>query len=147
MKDMNIQTLGYFLFRTFSHMVRLLNYELKASGLDLQYPQFAIMMVLSKKEGISQSELKNIVERDKASISRNVNYLEEKGYLKREAYDGKKKLLYLTDKGKDTIPMLYQIARKNQNTTLKGFSDEEKNTVLENLRKMYINISQITDRI
>ena len=128
-------------------MIRLLNYELSQSGLEIQYPQFAILMILSKKEGLSQSEMKDIVDRDKASVSRNLNYLEEKGYVKRRAHDGKTKLIYLTEKGKDTIPHLYQIARKNQETSLQGFSEEEKKIIIEGLRKIYINISQVTDNL
>lgn len=147
MSDINIQTLGYFLFRSLTSMIRLLNYELNQSGLEIQYPQFAILMILSKKEGLSQSEMKDIVDRDKASVSRNLNYLEEKGYVKRRAHDGKTKLIYLTEKGKDTIPLLYQIARKNQETSLQGFSEEEKKIIIEGLRKIYINISQVTDNL
>lgn len=128
-------------------MIRLLNYELSQSGLEIQYPQFAILMILSKKEGLSQSEIKDIVDRDKASVSRNLNYLVEKGYVKRRANDGKTKLIYLTEKGKDTIPHLYQIARKNQEISLQGFSEEEKKRIIEGLRKIYINISQVTDNL
>ena len=147
MSDINIQTLGYFLFRSLTSMIRLLNYELSQSGFEIQYPQFAILMILSKKEGLSQSEIKDIVDRDKASVSRNLNYLVEKGYVKRRAYDGKTKLIYLTEKGKDTIPYLYRIARKNQEISLQGFSEEEKKKIIEGLRKIYLNISQVTDNL
>lgn len=146
MTDINIQTLGYFMFRTFSNMIKLLNYELSESGLDIQYPQFAIMMVLSKNEGLSQAEMTEIIERDKSAVSRNISYLEEKGYVKRISEGRKKKLLFLTDKGKEIIPSLYRIASKNKETVLKGFSAKEKKYIQESLNKMFLNIISVIEK-
>lgn len=146
MNDINIQTLGYFIFRVYSNMVKLLNKELTRNGIDLQYPQFVIIMVLSRKEGFTQAELTYIVERDKASVSRNIVYLEEKGYVERKSPDGKKKQLFLTDKGKEIIPHLYQIATKNKETVLKGFTEDEKKDILEDLTKMYANLSSVLEK-
>ena len=144
MEDINIQTLGYFIFRVLSNMIKLLNYELTKRGLELQYPQFAMMMVLSKREGLTQAEMTNIVERDKASVSRNITYLEEKGYVRRSMDGGKKKCLFLTEKGKAIIPELYSIATKNKETVLQGFSDEERRTVTKMLERMFLNVTSAT---
>ena len=109
MENVKINTLGYFVDRTFTNMVKYLNYELSASGVGLQHPQFTIMMVLGTKDGISQAEVTKIVDRDKASVSRNIKYLERIGYIEKEARDGRTNLIFLTEKGKSILPMLHKI--------------------------------------
>ena len=141
MKDIKIDTLGYFVDRTFTNMVKFLNYELTAAGLDIQHPQYTIMMVLGKNEGISQTQLTNVVDRDKASVSRNIKYLEEKDYIKKEKQDGRTSLIYLTEKGKEILPKLFEISTKDTENTLKGFSESTKKRIYKILTKMYINIS------
>lgn len=141
MQDVEIHTLGYYVDRTFTNMVKYLNYELAKSELDLQHPQFSILMVLSVNEGITQSTLTEFVDRDKASVSRNVKYLEEKGYIRREMVDGKKNNLFLTDKGKGILPILYEISQKDTDNTLQGFSEKKKLEIYDILTKMYLNIS------
>ena len=141
MKDIKLVTLGYFVDRTFTNMVKFLNYELSAAGLGIQHPQFSLLMVLANKEGISQSDLTLFVDRDKASVSRNIKYLEEKGYIKKEVLDGRASLIFLTEKGKEIIPKLYEISSKDTEMTLKGFSENKRKAVYEILTKMYLNIS------
>lgn len=141
MTDINIQTLGYFIFRILTNMVKLLNNKLEEEGIDFQFPQFTIMMALSKSEGLTQAELTDFVQRDKASVSRNVSYLEEKGYVSRNKEGGKMKRLFLTDKGNAIIPRLYEIAHATKDATMTGFSETKKKEIMRNLEKMFRNVS------
>lgn len=146
MEVVKIDTLGYFVDRTFTNMIKFLNYELSVKGLKLQHPQFAIMMVLRAKDGISQSEITEIVDRDKASVSRNIKYLEGLGYIKKEAIDGRANRIFLTEKGKKILPILNEISTKDTEMTLKGFSESKKKEVFEILTKMYLNISTAIEK-
>lgn len=141
MKEIQINTLGYFVDRTFTNMVKFLNQELRNAGLDFQHPQFTILMVLSKNEGVSQTLMTEYVDRDKASVSRNIKDLETKGYICRKNDGGKKKLLFLTEKGESVLPVIYEISQKDTERTLKGFSEKKKKEVYDILTKMFINIS------
>lgn len=141
MKDIQIHTLGYYVDRTFTNMVKFLNYELTSAGLDLQHPQFAIMMVLASNEGITQTQLTEFVDRDKSSVSRNIKYLEERGYIERTGESRKKKFLYLTEKGRKIMPLLYEISDKDTVNTLQGFSDKKRKEIYEILTKMFLNVS------
>lgn len=141
MIDIKIDTLGYYVDRTFTKMVKFLNQELSASKLDLKHPQFSLLMVLGNKEGLSQADLTDFVDRDKASVSRNIKFLEEKGYVKKEILDRRTSLIFLSEKGKEIIPKLYEIAETVKGTALKGFSQSKRNGIFENLAKMYLNIS------
>lgn len=128
-------------------MQELLNYELRQSGLNIQYPQFTILMILSKKEGLTQTEIAESEDKDKAAVSRNISLLEKAGYVKREADGGKKKRLFLTDKGKELIPTFYQIATKNKEAVMEGFSEEEKETIMASLERMFLNVSRAIEGI
>lgn len=146
MIEFQIDTLGYSIDRIFSNMVKFLNYNLTNEGLEIQHPQFAILMVLSKKDGLEQSALSEYSNRDKATVSRNIKCLEEKGYLHVIPDGGKKKKIFLTEKGKNLIPKLYEIGRQNTETTLKGFSEKKKKEIFDMLHKMYLNISSVTEK-
>ena len=142
--DIQIDTLGYYVDRVFSCMVKFLNDKLAECGLEFQHPHFAILIVLSKKDGLDQSALTEFIHRDKAAVSRNIKYLEEKGYVVRRFEGGKKKKVFLTEKSRRVIPVLYDIAAQDTTTTLKGFSESQKKSVYKMLTKMYENISSAT---
>lgn len=101
MTDIQIDTLGYYVDRVFTCMVKFLNDKLAEYGLEFQHPHFTILMVLSKKDGLDQTDLTEFINRDKASVSRNIKYLEEKGYVVRKLDGGKKKKVFLTKRAED----------------------------------------------
>lgn len=144
--EIKIETLGYFVDRLFTNMVKFLNYELSAAGLNLQHPQFSILMVLGKNDGVSQSELTTFIDRDKASVSRNIKYLENRGYIIKKKDDGRTKLICLTEEGKGILPKIYEIANKDTEMTLKGFSEGKKKIIYDSLTKMYSNISSAIEK-
>lgn len=143
MIDLQINTLGYYVDRIFSNMVRFLNNKLEEQGLEFQHPHFTILMVLSKIDGIDQTALTDFINRDKASVSRNIKYLEEKEYLERKLEGRKKKKVFLTEKGKEIIPVIYEISRQNRETTLKEFSEKERKKIFDMVIKMYHNTNAL----
>lgn len=146
MKDIQINTLGYYVDRTFTNMVKFLNQELSAAGLDLKHPQFTLLMVLGNTEGLSQADLTDFVDRDKASVSRNIKSLEEEAYLKKEVLDGRTNQIFLTEKGKNILSKLNEIANKVTDMTLKGLSENRRKIVYESLTKMYLNVSSAIEK-
>ena len=146
MNDIKIDTLGYFVDRTFTAMVKYLNYELKEHSLDFQHPHFAIMMVLSRNEGINQSTLASYVDRDKASVSRHLNYLEEKGYIDRKFDGGCKNFIFLTEKGKNLIPILNKISELDTENTLKGFAPKKERKSIKSLLRCILTYLQLSQK-
>ena len=103
-------------------------------------------MILSKQEGMEQSEFSEYINRDKASVSRNIKSLEERGYLIVKPIGGKKKKIFLSEKGKILIPHLYEIGNQNTEATLKGFSEKKRKTIFEDLEKAYRNVSSSLEK-
>ena len=128
--QINIPTLGYHIDRTLSAMIRNLNKELKQSGSSFQHSHFSIMKVLNEVDGMCQADLSKITGKDRASVSRAINFLEENGYVKRQVVNGCKNSVSLTEKGKECIPFLNEISLKITNKAFVGFKEKERKQIL-----------------
>lgn len=102
--------------------------------------QFHFLMMLYKKEGITQEELAENLKIDKATCARAIQKLEEIGYVKRQRNQQDKRCynIYLTPKAKELKPTAMNILHEWTDLLLTGFSNEEKEhlyTFLERLSK------------
>ena len=137
--SLEIDALGYWMDRSFRAMIKTLNESLKEANLDLQHSQFVVLRRLSVKDGAGQSELSKILGKNPAAISRSVNYLETKGFVRREPATCCKYRVFLTEAGKKLVPKLIEIDDRITEKALTGFSDKEKKEVKDILNKIYRN--------
>ena len=87
-------------------------YDLALTDLDISAGQVTFLIVLSQKEGISLVDIANICSYDKGTVTKGIQKLEEKGYVKEEeSFDKRAKLLYLTEKAKQIMSRLYMVIR------------------------------------
>lgn len=77
------ESLGVLLGLVRSELVRALEAEVAAQGLDLRFTQFLILKRLGLMGPMSASELARAVELDGGAMTRQLDQLEGKGYLKR----------------------------------------------------------------
>lgn len=116
-----------------------MNHELK--HLELTEGQVPCLMVLSKKEGITQDDLAKMFHIDKGTIARAIRKLEEKGMVNKvqDPLNRRKYRLSLTPKGEQVIPVILQAEKKWENNIFKGFSSEERSFMLEGMRRLAEN--------
>lgn len=138
-KRLNIQTLGYYIERTLSVMIKRLNQELKKEGLEFQHSHFSTMKILNTLDNICQTDLCKITGKDRASISRTLKFLEEKGYVMRQSLNGCKNGISLTDKGREIMPLLEDISKRVTDRAFMGFKNETRQNIFESLCKIYNN--------
>lgn len=87
-------------------------YDLALTDLDISAGQVTFLIVLSQKEGISLVDIANICSYDKGTVTKGIQKLEEKGYVKEEeSLDKRAKLLYLTEKAKQNMSRLHMVIR------------------------------------
>lgn len=141
MKDVEYELLGVFLDLAFNSLVGELNRTLRRLGLPLNHAQFAILQNLFLKDGQSQSEIARCVNKDRAAISRSLNTLEENGYIVRKAVSGSKNGIYLTEKALSERKLISEAINIAVNKGREGMSEEEYESGLDFLRKIYTNIS------
>ena len=94
-------SLGMLLSMVRAEMVRAIESELASKGLDLSFTQFLILKKAKLLGAASATELARAVELDGGAMTRQLDQLERKGYLRRtpDAQDRRALRIALTDAG------------------------------------------------
>lgn len=94
-------SLGMLLSMVRSEIVRAIEAELASQGLDLSFTQFLILKKAQLLGASSATELARAVELDGGAMTRQLDQLERKGYLRRtpDAQDRRALRIALTDAG------------------------------------------------
>jgi DNA-binding MarR family transcriptional regulator len=87
------ENLGVLLGLVRSEIVRTMEAELLAMGVDLRFTQFLILKRLARLGPMSASELARSVELDGGAMTRQLDQLERKGYLRRRPHEQDRRAL------------------------------------------------------
>nr|WP_077440782.1 MULTISPECIES: MarR family transcriptional regulator [unclassified Rhodanobacter] len=84
-----------------SEMVRAIEAELSSQGVDLSFTQYLILKKAQQLGAVSATELARAVELDGGAMTRQLDQLERKGYLRRSPHEQDRRALRieLTDAG------------------------------------------------
>ncbi len=95
------ESIGVLLAAVRAEIVRAMEAELAAKGLDLRFTQFLILKRLATLGPITAGELARSVELDGGAMTRQLDQLELKGYLRRRPHEQDRRALRieLTDEG------------------------------------------------
>ncbi|MGN2243501.1 MarR family winged helix-turn-helix transcriptional regulator [Frateuria sp. GZRR33] len=95
------ESLGVLLGLVRSEIVRAMEAELSALGVELRFTQFLILKRLARLGPMTASELARAVELDGGAMTRQLDQLEGKGYLRRCPHEQDRRALRieLTDQG------------------------------------------------
>lgn len=99
--DPHTASLGMLLTMVRSEMVRAIEAELAGQGLELSFTQYLILKKSQQLGAVSATELARAVELDGGAMTRQLDQLERKGYLRRtpHAQDRRALRIELTDAG------------------------------------------------
>lgn len=140
---MNDKYIVYFISKTKKKMIEFIQKELKEKGLDDLVPSYGnILTVLYDNDGkLSMKEIGQLIGKDKSTITALVNKLSKLGYVEKERSQGDRRVTYiiLTEKGKAIEGKFNDISKKVYLTAYKNFSKEERDILLELLKKMNNN--------
>lgn len=102
------QPIGRILTGLGKEYLQLLRSKLQHLDIDRNY--YALVLIESQDGIISQQELALLLNTDKVSIVRVIDYLSEKGYITRikKTDDRRKHCLVLTEKAKQALPEIKQ---------------------------------------
>ena len=137
--ELDIKTLGYYIDRALCVMIKRLNKELRDENLKFQHSDFTVMKVLSEIESINQSHLAKILGKEKSGIGKTLKSLEKEGYIQRSALNGCTNNVKLTEKGKEVLPLLNQIAERVTENAFSGFSAKKREDIMKSLTLIYKN--------
>jgi len=136
-------SLGFVLNKTAFASKNRFNQIIKKYGISPE--QWSVLFrVVEHNGGISQKALADSTYKDQGNLTRMVDKLIEKGYIKREAdVDDRRAIrLFATEKSIALAKVVAPLSSShNENMTI-GFSHEEKATLITLLNKVYHNIQK-----
>ncbi|MDO1529621.1 MarR family transcriptional regulator [Fulvimonas sp. R45] len=87
------ESLGILLALVRAELVRAIEAEMAAKGLDLRFTQFLILKRLAELGPMTATELARAVELDGGAMTRQLDQLESKGYLRRRPHEQDRRAL------------------------------------------------------
>jgi DNA-binding MarR family transcriptional regulator len=139
--DTPTQTVLYTLEQAIKAYRKLCQHNLDAVADDITVDQALTLIVLDKYPALSQQQIAELVFKDKASITRIIELLIQKGLLAREMHptDRRKFALSLTAQGKHVLAHLGDTILLNQQTALAGLEKGEIQQFHQTLQKIIAN--------
>ncbi len=118
---------------------------LRFSNLDCQAESMGMLLLIDYNEDIIQQHMADFMKKDKSVILRQIDSMEEKGFIKRipDSTDRRKNILVTTEKGKEQINLFQEIEQKLLIEFTRGISEEDLKTfnrVLMHIKKNAENI-------
>lgn len=114
---------------------------------DITSEQFGLLYILSQKEGLYQSQIANLLVKDRPNITRMVDILEKKGFLRRAKDETNRRImkLYITDEGRQKVEALEPLRHDFIKTISKDFTEDELEELFYLLKKIRTNIEKAYD--
>lgn len=133
-------SLGFLTARASVALSKSLNAGLVANGIDLPHSQFIVLRCIYFNDGLSQLEIAKLLSKDAAAIKRTVDNLEQKALVIRKQIRTLKNSLCITDKGREMMPHVLEVAQKLLDKALNGIANEQQTLLWNMLDKIYINL-------
>lgn len=113
----------------------------KLAPFNLAPEQTFIMMLLWKKDGLTQNEIGERLGKDKTNITRMISNLENKGFIRKITCTDDRRCfkIYLTTEGSQLEPEVCEIMKETGRDLMDGISEEERATLHRLLAKIKQN--------
>jgi MarR family transcriptional regulator for hemolysin len=131
------ESLGYILGKTYRKLVQIVSSRFKTYDITLE--QWSVLYRLNEKEGISQKELAMLADKDQPTITRILDCLERKAWIRREqnAKDRRSFLIYATESGKKLSEMLAPVEKQTIQDVMAGIPEEQRELLKQLLLCMH----------
>lgn len=112
----------YILDKAFRSYHQYAQQQVKKNGYDITIDQWLVLKTALEHPHLSQKQLSNVLYKDNASITRIIQNLEKKGYLKtsQNPADRRRSILKTTEKGRTITIQVNNIALQNRAHALNG---------------------------
>lgn len=132
------ESLGVMLSLVRAEIVRSMEEELAATGLDLSFTQFLILKKLAHLGPMSASNLARTVELDGGAMTRQLDQLERKGYLRRCPHEQDRRALRieLTEAGAAQSQQLIDCSVRVLDAAQRSLSETERTRLHDYLTRV-----------
>jgi len=121
--------------------------EKKLKTLNITFPQFAALTALSRKDGVTQRELSEVMDVDATTVMVVCDSLEKKKLIQRvpDPSDRRVNRIVLTDGGKEVFAKAYPQVRDGYLKVLNKTPTSELKSAVQLLERLYRNASNLPD--
>lgn len=115
--------------------------EKRLAPIGLGSGTYAYLIMLSRRESMSQNEITRHLWIDKATTTRAIQKLLKQGYVNKvqDPDDQRAYRISLTDKGKEQLPLLKNVLQEWTDILSKNFSGNDKKSAAQLLQRMVEN--------
>jgi DNA-binding MarR family transcriptional regulator len=141
----NLQRNFGFILHDVARLLRI-TYDRRVKDLGLTRSQWWVLTHLYRNDGITQSELAEMLELEKPSLGRLLDRLEAKGWVRRAAdpQDRRAKRVFLTDQVDAPMQVMREIAAGVREDALLGLSPGDRDRFVDTLLTIKSNlVSQV----
>lgn len=137
----NLQRNFGFILHDVARLLRI-TYDRRVKDLGLTRSQWWVLTHLYRNDGITQSELAEILELEKPSLGRLLDRLEAKGWVRRAAdpRDRRAKRVFLTDQVDAPMQVMREIAAGVREDALSGLSADDRDHFVDTLLTIKTNL-------
>lgn len=118
-------------------------FDERAREIGVTRPQWQVLSVLLRHEGIKQGGLAEFLEVEPITAGRMIDRMQDAGLVERRADPSDRRVwrLYLTGRGREIIERLQPMASETSREALRGVSEEETGELLQTLDKILENLT------
>jgi MarR family transcriptional regulator, transcriptional regulator for hemolysin len=119
-------------------------FDRRVKSLGLTRSQWWVLNHLFRNDGVTQSELADILEVKKATLGRLLDRMEQKGWVRREGHAGDRraKRVFLTDEVEPAIKAMRAAAVEVRREALSGLSAAQQDQFVDTLLAIKGNLSK-----
>uniref|UniRef100_A0A7C3RLE7 MarR family transcriptional regulator n=1 Tax=Dictyoglomus thermophilum TaxID=14 RepID=A0A7C3RLE7_DICTH len=117
------------------------------SDLKVYRGQAPVLLLLAEKNGLTQKEIAEELKIKPSTVTLILRRMKKRGLVssKRDEKDKRYTKVYLTEDGKKFICRLREIYRQLEEECFNGFSDEEKDQLMNFLRRVIDNLRRLNE--
>ena len=134
--------IGFWIHRVYQATRNEMFRAFREVGEDVTPEQWAVLIRLWERDGRTQSELSDATFRDRPTMSRILDGMQERGLLEREVdpSDSRVRIVRLTRRGKALQKKLVPIVQRLVERLVEGVHEADLITTRATLRKMFENV-------
>ena len=109
---------------------------------DIAPEQRATLEIIKYEADVNQTKIANILGKDKTTISRTLNTLENKNLITKSQIDKRTNLIQLTQKGEDILNDSFSSVKDFRKKLTSNLSEEEINQLVSLLEKVALSVEK-----
>jgi MarR family transcriptional regulator, transcriptional regulator for hemolysin len=118
--------------------------ERAAVRIGLTRAQCRLLGYLARNEGINQAGLADLLEIKPMTLVRQVDRMEEQGWIARQPDPGDRRAhrLYLTERARPILERIFSVSEEVKDEAFAGLSGADGRALIEQLRRVHANLSE-----